>query len=163
MKFFPGQGGSSVSGTVVFLSRRRFQVFRSFVKVFRRGVKVIRSGVKRFRRSLKGIRREFSLIRSAVKVFGRVVQLCRRLPAPKKDVPPCINKGLLHLKASTEQINWRQEVFIAAAAWLVLSRRCGNDCRTGLVTVEAPFFLLTIGGTPAKPVDNAHQQSNLTA
>ena len=49
MKFFRCQGGSSVSGTVVFLSRRRFGVFRSFVQVFRRGV-------KRCPRSLNSIR-----------------------------------------------------------------------------------------------------------
>ena len=80
------------------------------------------------------------LLRSLVGVIQRAVGMARRHRAAKKDVSPCINKGLLHLKASTDPINWRQEFFLAASAWLVLSQVCGNECRTGLATVVADLL-----------------------
>ena len=79
-------------------------------------------------------------IRSLVQVVQRAVDLARRLLKAKKDVSRCINKGLLHLKASPEQINWRRGAVLAASAWTVLCHGCGNECRTGLVTVVADLL-----------------------
>ena len=97
-------------------------------------------GVGRCRRFLNSIRREFLLLRSLVWVVHRAVGMARRLLKVKKDVSLCINQGWLHLKAGTEQINWRRGVFLAGSAWSVPCQGCGNECRTGLVTVVADWL-----------------------
>ena len=153
MKFLPCRGGGFGFETVLFLCRRRFAVFRSLVKVFRSFVKVFRSGLKRFRRRLKSIRREFYLFRSLLKVFRRLIDLFRRFLATKKVTWRHSNRGLHHSKRAEEEIIAPDEHCFESSACLLLPRKCGNECRKGLVTVVAGLLI------PNSEFQTAHPRS----
>ena len=77
------------------------------------------------------------MIRSVVEVFRRLVELCRRFLASKNKTEGRSNKGLHHSKRARDQIKPTGEHFFEPSACLLLPRKCGNECRKGLVTVVA--------------------------